>query len=1018
MNLPGTCLLGFSAPACTLVARRLRQMDCTDPEHPLLVVVPTRDAVRQLRGQLAVEAASGGREGAFICPPIISAGELAAGASEGVATPRLQQAALCSVLRREASDFPQLAPQGGSRSESDFLARAGQFRQLCDTLCHESIPADGSSAAAQRLAAENPLWRELFALYRLYLDELHRHGLLAPEEAPLPPLPDGTRIILACIPSLSERTARLLAQSRHEVEVWLHTDALHEGPDWFDVWGRPTASWLAIPSEDVLGLDRPEWRRDFLVCGDPERMAEESALAAGRATAPVAVGVCDPGMESAVAEAFARHGMRAVRPRGVPFTASGWNRLLLALIRMTELLEQTGRSAAETDRLPAEGVSDLLRNPVVTEGLLLEGAARAARDADRLMRQSLPATLGNMKRLAGAELRADLGQLGNWLSAALSSSPALLDALAELAAMQPVEGAPAGLEEAYALSAQFTAQVDEACRQLRACPWVGELSVLSTLHLLASGGGPAKAPHPAGALSLRGWLELTYAPEPCLVLAGLHDGIIPERWPASPYLTPQVIDLLGLPRDESRAARDAYLLRSLYVCRQPGDVQALFTLLNARRDPLFPSSVFFRLTPQEKLPALVAHFFDRSIPCPATQQLPRDSSGWEYRRLALPACKGDIGRLAALSLTELGLRNPMEGKAVSPSTLRQFLACPLRFWLQKLNNMRDTNIHHAERDLAANDIGTHLHAALELFARRYPGYASFSPAAPQLRREELIARVEEELDAAFLESCEARHGSPELLPRQFQHAAMRRRLRGFARVQVQLWEEGWECATDAQGHPMLEYEVNWTLDGHPLHFRIDRIDRRPRGDGFEYRVIDYKTGSVKSCYMNHLEVLPPPRERVSLHLLSPELEPVVGHGAGQSKHDELRWKDLQLPLYTAWALEYFSGSPVNSAYIHLSRNPAATRVIAWGGSLKDPDLFATRTVKANRKYPHEVLAEPLFDNSLRWIRFGLDALAQGRCLVSAEMMGWDAPGRNSDIFGDILELAPLTRAFLLFPEQH
>ncbi len=1017
MNIPRCRLLGFSAPACALVARRLWQMGCGDTP-PLLVVVPTRDSVRLLREQLAVIAAGGGREGAFICPPIISAGELTGGQAEGIASPQLQQAALCAVLRREAAHFPLLAPQAEHWGEGDFLARAGQFRQLFDSLGREGIPADGSSPAAGRLAAENPLWQELFALYPLYLAELHRHGLRAPEEAPLPLLPPGTRIILACIPSLSGRAVSLLSQSPYEVECWLHADELHEGPGWFDAWGRPGTSWLATPADDVLGLTRPHWQRSFLVCGDLERMAEESALAAGRAKGRVAVGVCDPGMESALAEAFARHGMHAVRPRGVPFTASGWNRLLLTLTRMAEVREQTGQRRVEEELLPAEGVSALLRNPVVTQGLQLDRPAAIARDADRLMMRSLPATLGNMKRLAGEALRGALDRLGSWLARSLGSAGQLLAGLAELAAMQPVEGAPPGLDEAYALAAQFTAQVDELCRHLLASPWLDELSVTGTLHLLASAGTPAKAAHPAGALSLRGWLELAYAPEEELVLAGLHDGIIPERWPSGPYLTPQAIEMLGLPRDECRAARDAYLLRSLYAGRRPGAVQAVFTLLNARRDPLFPSSCFFRLTPQEQLPALVAHFFDRTRPCPASEQLPYDSRGWEYRRLALPADERDTARLARLTLAELGLPNPMAGKPVSPSTLRQFLACPLRFWLRKLHGMKDEHISPTQRDLGANDIGTHLHDAMELFTRRFPSREAFLAAHPDADAAQMQELVEQELDAAFLEDYESRHGRPELLPRQFQCEAMRRRLRGYARVQLQLWDEQWECACDDEGRPMLEYEVEWQLFGHPLKFRIDRIDRRPCGAGYEYRVIDYKSGSISTCYQNHLEDLPEPAKRPDLHLLDPGLEPAVGPGNNNSKHAELRWKDLQLPLYTAWAMEHFAGSTVGSAYIRLSRNPASTRVVAWGDSDKDPVYFDPRHVAANQKYPEAVEAEALHDNALRWLRFGLAAIAEGRCLVSAEMMQWKAPDKSYDLFGDILKLEPLAAALLRFPAQH
>ncbi len=996
--------------------RELLRRHCADPEHPLLVVVPTREAVRQLREQLAIGAAAGGSNGAFLCPRIISASQLTAGQPDKQAPPLLQQAALFSVLRREAERFPLLARPAGEGCDADYIARAGQFCQLYTTLYLEGVDARGSSDAARALAAENPLWQELFSLYSLLCNELHQHGWIAPAEAAPLALAPGTRIILACIPSLSERARQMLEASEHEVEVWLHTDECHEGPGWFDAWGRPGDNWLAIPADDVLGFENEDgWSDRFCVCGDMERMAEETARAAGRCGGKsVAVGVCDPGMEAAVCEAFARYGVATVRPRGVPFSASAWQKLLRLLTRQTELLEQTGHEAVETDRLSAEIISALLRNPIITSGLNIPSPARAAAEADKLMQRSLPASFGNMLRHAPASLQAPLRSLGEWLSRALSSCENLLAALRELAAGQLVEGAPPALEEATGLAATFTEQVDTTCRQLQESQWLNELPVSVVLNLLNTAGGFASPPHPPRALSLRGWLELSFAPEEHMVLAGLHDGIIPERWPASPYLTPAVIRRLELPRDEARAARDAYLLRSLYSSRR-GKVMAVFSLLNARRDPLFPSSCFFRLTQQNRLAEFVAHFFDRSRPIPATAQLAADSTGWDYRRLTLPAAEDDISRLAQLRLEQIGLPNPMAGRPLSPSTLRQFFACPLRFWLMKLHSMKDESLSSTKRDLDASDMGTYLHDALEDFVSHYPSQNDFLAAHPDCRKETLVQRVEGELDAAFTRVYEQKHGRPELLPRQFQCAAMRRRLRSYAPLHVQLWQEGWETARDEHGKPILEHSVDWEFDGHPLHFIIDRIDCRlnPETGLREYRVIDYKTGKVDSCYKNHLEALPLPSARTDLHLLSPQLEPLAGPD-GRTKHAHLRWKDLQLPLYTAWALAHFEGCPVNSAYIRLSSNPEDVGVLAWGDSDKNPDFFAPRCVEGNANYPAEANAEPLYDNALRWIRFGLDAIADGRCFVSAEMMKWKPPHENYDLFGDLLALGSLGEVLLRY----
>ncbi len=1006
---PSLLFLGLSAPACVLVARELMKRDCCDPQHPLLVVVPTKDAVRMLREQLAVCSAADGCDGAIICPRIMSVSQLGGLPEEHAAIASLQHAALFKVLKSGGvKRFRRLLPGTSGWKSSDWLARASLLLNLYETLLREGVDPAGTSREFQALVAEEPLWQEISELYCCYLAELHACGLQAPEEtAALPQLP-GMRVILACVPSLPEQSRRQLERAGVPVEVWLHADKKqHSFPAWFDAWGRPSAKWLEVPATGLPGLSTQGWEEHYLICSDVERMAEETARAAARQGGEaVCVAVCDSSMEPAVAEAFARHGVPTVRPRGIPFTSSGWHRLLLALIHLAEHLEERELTFSQQPHLPAEAVAALLHEPILTDGLGLSGLSQFVGELDKLMVEHLPSSWAAMRHYASSSLAQVLDCLGGWLNG-LDSPRTLLEALRGLAARQLVAGG--GLEESARLASNFTEQVDTQCRVLLEAPWLHELTSLDALQLLISAMHPAPAAHPEGALSLRGWLELSYAAEPCMVLAGLHDGIIPERWATHPYLTPRVRRALGIESDENKAARDACLLYSLCSCR-PGRVDAVFSLLSTRRDPLFPSSLFFRLTPTEMMPALVEHFFGARRRCLTSEPATYSRKGWDYPRLALPPHVQSAADLAALSLAELNLSNPMAGKSCSPSSLRAFFECPLRFWLTKLAGLTDESVSPEQRDIESKNIGSRLHSALEHFVKRYPGLAAFRNAVPEAsgaERESLVKCVEGELFRMYEEqgtSLEA-----ELLPRRLQHEAIRHRLTAYAALHVSLWEDGWECACDAEGVPMVEYRVLWELDGHALDFRIDRIDTRLRPDGTrEYRVIDYKSGEVKSCYDKHLTVCPPSDADKDLRLPGASL-PVVTRADARGRIQEYRWADLQLPLYTAWAVEHFQGGEVSSAYMTISKKAGQTRVLTW-----DDDRCPFFSPEGGRR---EAAGDVncLYGNALAWIRFGLQNIAEGRCLVSAEMMGWEPP--RFSLFNDLLNGESMERLFLRFTQN-
>ena len=69
-------------------------------------------------------------------------------------------------------------------------------------------------------------------------------------------------------------------------------------------------------------------------------------------------------------------------------------------------------------------------------------------------------------------------------------------------------------------------------------------------------------------LALQGWLELSFDPAPHLVIAGLHEGCVPEAPPADPLITEAVREKLGLRDRQSRLAREAFLYTAMLEGRR------------------------------------------------------------------------------------------------------------------------------------------------------------------------------------------------------------------------------------------------------------------------------------------------------------------------------------------------------------------------------------------------------------------------------------------------------------------
>ncbi|MEF2892421.1 MAG: PD-(D/E)XK nuclease family protein, partial [Akkermansia sp.] len=367
----------------------------------------------------------------------------------------------------------------------------------------------------------------------------------------------------------------------------------------------------------------------------------------------------------------------------------------------------------------------------------------------------------------------------------------------------------------------------------------------------------------------------------------------------------------------------------------------------------------------EELPRRVELLFrECSAPEPP---LPYRRGGWHIQPAEGWKTATDITAMAP------GYRNPWKEreKAFSPTTLKNFLACPMRFWVREALHLNEDEFQPDKEDMAANELGTMLHDVLEQFCRLHPSLEDGMTTA-SLQRE-----IGEILDETFTRQ----YGSRPLMPLLLQKRSMEQRLNVYAEQHLEDLRNGWTCIAFEQS------VENWRLGDFSLRFRIDRIDRHADGS---LRVIDYKTGKTDSCEKKHLGTMKRPD---ALPLLSPALHPYTRRQKnGKAVH--FRWKDLQLPLYVLWAMEEYCGRPT-AAYYALPANPLDIGISAWD-TLHDPqpgcDICALESARS-------------------WILELMRLIREGRGLITAEELGWDTP--SYDVFKDLVSSSHETLQDLL-----
>lgn len=856
----------------------------------LAVIVPTENAGRKLREALAAKAAQ--QDAAVLSPEIITPHRIldwAPPRSLAVAGTAESLLAWVEVLQAVHLDevrnvFPR---DPASRDFSWALQTATNFRRLQRNIGEAGWSLAQATARFGAGFTEASRWQELTALEKRYEAVLYRNGLIDSNRAQASAIarlviPTGIRkLFILATPDpfpLACMAWQMLAEKGLPIDVCIHAPAAeHNG---FDAWGQPVADYwkdrvipLAQPRSQIRLLPRPASQADEIT-----RLCSKSSDPA----AELAVGIVDPEILPHAMVKLDEESIPHFNPEGDPFSnhALHW-----VLTLWQELLAaRSWQAFARLLRVPEVQLAIKLELPeaVRNENLM--------RQADKLQETHLPATLD-------AALQA-LGRMGNQETAILHAlrvvrkwmetfqrtdfSYALTKFLESIYQHQEL---PFGSEAARAFLQASRHLLDHLASVVRAVKFSPTpLEPAQQLHLLLRLMKEITLfPEVSdGRLELSGWLELHWQNAPGLVVAGFNEGFVPPSIISDPWLPHSLRGLLGLKTNDSRFARDAYLLAAMLASRDQstGQIHLLLGRESGKGDPLKPSRLLM-LCKRDELADRVQFLFEEAsssdaVPSPPWQQAwklkPRIPATWEFKK-------------------------------ISATAFSKYLDCPFRFFLQHVLRMEDYDPGKQEMDHF--DFGNLCHQAFQAFGEDEQVKQSTNP-----------AEIANFLKSAAAQQIEIRYGKTLSVPLIIQQTSIQQRLAAAAPFFAQSREAGWQVRYVEQKLDQILGEP-WTINGIEIRGQIDMVEYHPELK--RWRITDYKT-SAKPVMPHdaHLKKGTPGAHQEHLG------EAVI---AVPGK-PQLLWTNLQLPLYAAALQQHFK-QPVDAVYFNLPPAISQVGIMPW-----------------------------------------------------------------------------------------
>ncbi len=880
--------LGWDAP----VIRKVR--DYLVPEHPggpvdlrsILVLLPTQQAGRRLREALTLLCAEYGTY--LLAPSLRTPSRLLQidDAAVSIASPLDVAAVWATLLQRiDPSELPGLFPAATPEGDFRWALRIGAMLQsVRETLSEQGYSVRSVVDQFGDSLEEIARWTDIARMEEQVVSHLQQLGLADAcsetlRRARQPELPETfNRIILACVPDPAPLSLHALEHLSEMIPVDVLIHAPETMADYFDLWGRP-----------VAGM----WTNETVELTDPHSTLKLASSPAGQTILALgilkqeeygpgdtALGVPDSSVAPYLESALAEHGVRIFNPSGSPLSRHPLFRLLAAFHKL----------ATEWSYVALSG---FLRHPDAMNYLKDEhgiGVKTLLTELDTFQNTHLPETVHDIiERVSphGADPPA-------W--PALTKMIKVVLPLLERASQEAPESMLRSLLQTVYSTRMLLPEVDDDQEFRIVADVIDEaLTLLSTgcvpllpltphestdvmLEHLAQGRYVPE--RPPGSIDLEGWLEIAWNDAPLLIVTGMNDGAVPQQLGDEAFMPESLRRTLGLRSESDRLARDIFLTRTLVESRRnSGRLYIITGKYGPAGEPLKPSRILLRCSNQD-LPQRALRLFGD----------PDDTQP------SVPSSVSFTLQPSKPLEQDVSIRPP---DRLAVTSLRDYLACPFRFYLKHVLRMEP--LTDTKREMDMRDFGTVVHEALASMA-----------ADVEMRCCDDVRALRGFLHRQVDRWTWQRFGQHPPLHLLLQLDVVRDRLEAAARVQADQVAQGWEII-------LYEEQAEIIIGAVHVRGRIDRVDRH-RTSGV-IRVLDYKTSDKPET----------PHEQ---HL-SNETEDAPEYSRVQVDGKPRRWIDLQLPLYVMMLAQKLGNDAViTSGYFQLPRETSATAVDTWESLLE------------------------------------------------------------------------------------
>lgn len=844
--MPERIFLGYDSPFLPILVERL--LDDRESLAEALVIVPTGQSGRILRESLAAAAT------AILAPAVTTPGALLHIEDASVSPPWIEKIAWMEALTSipeedwgSYSDLFPVPPQADDGNPDWAVSLAAEITALRAALQeHRHNLFSASKFLAHTSEARR--WEDLARLETLAERQLSAWGYISRTTALRErfTLPVGTRkIILAGITEMPKCLEEAIMAFGGKVVSYIA--APESERELFTPLGLPLETWASreLPPHAVTQI-----------AADPVGQAALALAAVSKSSAPsteIALGCPDERCGAVVARAFSENGWPAFHPAA----AQPMQPLVRWLTAWKDWLgKPSSRQLAALLSLPesASLISGDRAQKLTALNKLREN--HAAIEPEAIL--DLPETDDSLRASITALLDLRSSFLSDLFPEAIHSHLHALDPKSENPLTSRIGDF---LTEAAPLFPQTDRSHSFWLRTL--------LSWLPT---------PTAEPAADRVIDVQGWLELLYEPGAHLVICGMNETFVPSRPGGEPWLSENIRRALKLTADTDRHARDAYLLHAMLMMRrETGSAHLICGKNGPGGETLLPSRLLLRV-PRAALIPTIENLFREIEPPEADLIWTRD---WEWHP-------------PVVDLPE----------RISVTALRDYLACPFRFYLKHLVRM---NVPEPDRrEMNARDFGSITHLVVEIWGND-----------PEKRRLTDPLKIAASLSSILDEVMLREFGKNPPLAIRIQTHSIRQRLEWFAAVQAVTASQGWE---------IIEIESKFAIPSgaFTISGKIDRIDRH-RESG-QIRVIDYKTGKAEKVDLSHRQKITA-KSKVPLHFTQ-GCPAFLDKTDSKGKPASFYWKNLQLPLY-ALARGLDSEETPIPAYIHLGQTEENVKFSIW-----------------------------------------------------------------------------------------